>query len=285
MRAKKTLCNALWGWQALHDDLPEEQYRQLGLFSIITVPENAYDEPSMLYHLETAELVVYLVDGTSGIHADDVRWIAQLRALPAALLIVVNKTNLMAEAPAADAVAQMQAQFARPVLALNVQDQSAVHEQLLPLVLKTAPALTVPLAAEITSLRWGVVKQLIRESALMSGLVTLENGDTVDVPALLDLQRRLVHQIGHIYGHAPSDDGERLNAATAVQRLVFDALAHLIARFGPLGRSLAAGLISASSTWMVGHSAQARYTGESPLARFHHILHRDEHHDRAQNTS
>ena len=225
--------------------------------------------------------MIYVVDGTAGIQADDVRWIARLRALPAALLIVINKINLMLDAPAAATLAQMQDQFARPVIALNAQAQQEVHERFLPQMLKACPALTIPLAAEITSLRWRVVGRLIRESAIMSGLVTLENGATVDVQELVSLQRQLVRQIAHVYGYASPDDNGHTSLGTAVQRFFLDSLAHVIARFGPLGRGLAAGLIGASGTWAIGRGAQVHYTGEAPFKHFPGLFRRNGNHGSA----
>jgi len=275
---KKTLCNSLWGWQALADDLPDELIRQLGLFTLVTVPDNAYDESAVIYQLESAELVIYMVDGTVGIRPEDVLWIARLRALPAALLIAINKINLMPEVLAPTALAKMQDQFARPVIQLNAQDVNAVHEQLLPRMLKVCPALTVPLAAEITSLRWRVVSRLIRESALISGLVTLESGTTVDVAALIDLQRRLIQHIARVYGHADPNDNDHANVGTVAQRVILEILARVLARFGPFGRGLAASLIGASGTWTVGYGAQMRYAGAAPFARFNEIFHRNGNH-------
>jgi len=275
---KKTLCNSLWGWQVQGDDLPDELIRQLGLFTLVTVPDNAYDESAVIYQLESADLVIYAVDGTVGIRTEDVRWIARLRALPAALLIVINKINLMPEALTPTALAQMQDQFARPVIQLNAQDVNAMHEQLLPHMLKVCPALTVPLAAEITSLRWRVVGQLIRESAIMSGLVTLENGATVDVAALIDLQRRLVQHIARVYGYADPDNNGHTGVGTVAQRVVLDMLAQVLARFGPLGRGLAAGLIGASGTWAVGYGAQIRYTGAASFPRLNRVFRRNGNH-------
>lgn len=279
---KKTLCNSLWGWQALADDLPDELIRQLGLFTLVTVTDNAYEESAVIYQLEGAELVIYIVDGTAGIRPEDVRWIARLRALPAALLIVINKINLMPEALTPTTSAQMQDQFARPVIQLNAQDVNAVHEQLLPHMLKVCPALTVPLAAEITSLRWRVVGRLIRESAIMSGLVTLENGATVDVGALIDLQRRLVQHIARVYGYADPDNNSHAGVGAVAQRLVLDMVAQVLTRFGPLGRGLAAGLIGASGTWAVGYGTQMRYSGTTLLPHLNGIFRRNEKHDITQ---
>lgn len=275
---KKTLCNSLWGWQALSSDLPEETVRKLGLFTLITPPEDAYDESTALYHLESAELVIYLLDAVAGPRAEDIRWMARLRALPAALIIVLNKANLAGEALTPDVLGQLQDQFARPVLPLNALDVDAVHEQFLSQVLKACPPLAVPLAAEITSLRWRVVGRLIRESAVLGGLVTLENGATVDIHALIELQRRLVKQIARIYGYADPNEVDQAGVLAVVQRLVLDYAAGQLGRWGTVGRGLAASLIGSSGAWAVGRTAQAHYTGQKLPDWWRNPLRRNGHH-------
>ncbi|WP_119071497.1 GTPase domain-containing protein [Aggregatilinea lenta] len=279
---KKTLCNSLWGWQALGDDLPDEVIRPLGLFTLVTIPDNTHDESSVLYHLESADLVIYIVDGTAGTRSQDVHWIARLRALPAAMLIVVNKTNLMPEPPTHDMLADMQAQFARPAIQLDAQDTNSVHEHLLPQILKLCPALAIPLATEITGLRWNVVKQLIRESMIKSGLITLENGATIDVRSLLDLQRCLVQNIARVYGYPSPDGVEQEGVGAIAYRFALDALTQRLAHLDPFVRGLVASLIGVSGTWIVGRNTRTRHTDRPFFPLFDRLFRRGRNHAAAR---
>lgn len=257
---KKTLCNSLWGWGALTENTLEEQpVRRLGLFTLVTPTADTQDDSAITYPLKSADLILYLVDGTVEPVETDVRWIARLRALPPAILIVLNTFGHPTDDLTPERLADLQDRFARPVLKLDVGNQQAAHEHLLPVVLRMCPGLAVPLAAEITSLRWKVVQQLIRESAIMSGLASLENGVTVDIPALLDLQRRLVRQIARVYGYAEDDEHAQTSLISAAQRALLHALARMLNALGPVGQKLAALLIGTSGTWAVGQKAQMRY--------------------------
>ncbi len=277
---KKTLINSLWGWEAL-TELPDEPVHRLGLFTLVTLPEEAGNGDDLLYALESADLVIYLLDGVAGPQPADIRWLARLRALPATLLIVLNKADLLGGTIAPEVLAGLRDQLARPVLPLSASDGRAVHDRFLPAVLKACPQLAVPLAAEITGLRWRVVQRLIHDSAVMSGLSTLENGATVDIHALLDLQRRLLRQIAQVYGFREDDDATP-GPWTLVQRAVLHQLARVMQDLGPLGRRLAALLISVSGTWAAGQQAQAHYDGARPAARLATLLRRSKHHDAGQ---
>ncbi len=258
---KKTLVNSLWGWSALGAETPASPVQKLGLFTLVTPPEDSADDSDATFHLESADLIVYLYDGTEKAHEADIRWIARLRALPPAMLIVQTKVDQLEPPFEPVELVALQDRFARPVIALNTTDQRAVHDVFLPTVLKLCPSLAVPLAAEITGLRWKVVHQIIRESALTSGLASLENGTTVDLPALLDAQRRLVKQIARIYGYNEGDNGGHMDLLAMAEHIGAHVITGQLERLGPQGRKLAATLLGLSGTWVLGYQAQARYNG------------------------
>lgn len=57
---KKTLCNALWGWDAVHDS--NEMSRNFGLLSLVDLPLDPYDVAGVLYRLENTDLIVFVLD-------------------------------------------------------------------------------------------------------------------------------------------------------------------------------------------------------------------------------
>lgn len=279
---KKTLVNSLWGWPALSADTPSGAVQKLGLFTLITPPDDHEDDADVMFHLESADLIVYLIDGAANVAEFDTRWIARLRALPPALLIVQTKVDQMEQPPTPDDLAALQDRFARPVIALDITDQRAVHDVFLATVLKLCPTMAVPLAAEITGLRWKVVRQIIRESALTSGLASLENGPTVDLNALLDAQRRLVKQIARIYGYNEQDDDSRMNLLAMAQHIAAHIASEQLDRLGPQGRRLVTTLLSLSGTWALGHQTHARYNGNIVPRRIASWFGRNGRHDHAE---
>jgi Fe2+ transport system protein B len=167
---KKTLFNNFWAWQAV--DKNGASVRNFGLFSLIDLPHDDYDAAGVLYRLEHADLIIYLLDGD--VKPDDFAWIARLRALNATLLVVLNKIDSWHPDNVAERVAKLQEGLARPVLALSAQNSADVHQRLLPMMLKLCPQLAVPLASELPALRHAVAAHLIRQTTLASLLLCAE---------------------------------------------------------------------------------------------------------------
>jgi len=264
---KRALVNSMWGWPAFDEATAQESIQHLGLFTLVTPPTDESAFSDLLFQLENADLIVYLLDAESSPTEDDIRWIARLRALPPALLIVLTEVDPMEDTPSANRAADLRERFARPVLALNARDMQMVHEQFLPAALRLCPQLTVPLAAEITSLRWKIVRQLIRESALKSGLSSLENSTIVDLPVLLDLQRRLAREIARAYGYGEQGESLWTQGVSAAQHLLLHYAGQSLGNLAPFWQKVALALISMTSTWAFGQQATARFSESGRIKR------------------
>ena len=164
---KKTLCNSLWGWEAVKPS--EETTRNFGLITIIDLPLDPYDMTSVLYRLESIDLVIFVLDAEQGLDPDSFNWVARLRGLNNAMLIVLNKAEHLADDMLSERITGLETQLARPVIALQTDQQQTIRENLLSAVLKICPELATPLAMEITSLRRSVAQNLILQS-IMTGL-------------------------------------------------------------------------------------------------------------------
>ncbi len=278
---KKTLVNSLWGWPALKGSQPTETVRKLGLFTLITPPTDTTDETNIIYHLESADLVIYLIDGLAGPKADDIHWLARLRVLPGTLLIVLNKSDQLNGSMSPPRLEKLQDMFARPVIKLTASDQRVVHDQFLPVVLKACPQLAIPLATEITGLRWQISRQLIRDAAVKSSTLSLENSATIDLPALLDLQRRLVRQIAHIYGYGELDDPNPAQWPRLAQQMVNTYAPRVLALLGPRGKQVVMAALAFGGTWLLGFRTQAKYDVHVPIHRLTRLLSRNGQHDSA----
>jgi hypothetical protein len=253
---KKTLLNSLWGWEAVYGN--HETVRSFGLFTLVDLPTEGYDAANALLRLESADLILYVLDSRAGLTGDSFNWLARLRSLDAALLVLLNCPD---GPPPADALRQLEDRLARPVLTLSVADSVSIHERLIPALLKACPALAVPLANEMVALRASVARHVALQSALECLSAGLEAGSIPDHAPHLDIQKRMLRQIAAIYGY---QSRERTEISGALRRVLDYGLA-LSDHLQGLDNRVRPGVISAGMTLTLGYLAILVYGGYLPL--------------------
>ena len=259
---KKTLCNSLWGWQAVADSA--EMIRSFGLFLLIDLPTDIYDASNVLFRLERAELVLYVLDGSRELQSADFEWIARLRSLNATLLVVANKTDALSKAALKRTLTALEERLARPVIPVVGSDPKAVREQLIPAILNACPTLAEPLAAEIASLRRKVARQLMLRSAMTSMALSFEDSPP-DAHVLLALQMRLIRRIAALYGFKDRGQQVREFLLGLILRVLLRSLGAVSARFPKVREWMVSGTVAAVTTLLIGRLALAYYSAELPV--------------------
>jgi tRNA U34 5-carboxymethylaminomethyl modifying GTPase MnmE/TrmE len=259
---KKTLCNSLWGWHAVSGS--HSAIRHYGLFVLVDLPAEMQDADNVLYPLERAELILYVLDAERGLQSADFQWIARLRTMNATLLIVVNKVDAINTERTTQIISVLQSKLARPVLTVSANDVQAVHAQFIPALLKACPSLAEPLASEIGDLRQRVVRQLILRSILSSFAISITNDGEVDATALLGVQMRLIRRIGTLYGL--KDRGHFLQEMmlSASLRTTMQIMSRAAARLELRSTTLLPAISAMILTLVVGMIATAYYSGRFP---------------------
>ncbi len=259
---KKTLCNSLWGWEAVKAS--EETSRNFGLITLIDLPLDPYDVAGVLYRLEGVDLVIFMLDAEQGLDPDSFNWIARLRGLNSTMLIVLNKIDHFTEGNVAEHIAKLETQLARPVLALKAVDPQDVRENLLSAVLKVCPDLATPLAMEITSLRHSVAQNLIVQ-AMMTGLsISIDGHTRSDVSVLTGLHLRLIRQIAAVYGYKEHAGFRQRLGLTVFLRTALHVVLKQVAHLQRLDNRIGSGVVNIASTFFVGQAAMMFYSAQWP---------------------
>jgi uncharacterized protein (DUF697 family) len=262
---KRALCNSLWGWEVLDHEKPREQIREYGLFTVADLSgEMAFDVETILFRLEGVDLMVYLLDASAGLSAEDFRWIARLRSAEPGLLVVLNVAGILQEESQIGMLADLERRLALPVLPLDVRDGEAVHRSLIPAMLKACPELDVPLANEIGGLRGRMARRLVMQHVVMSAVISLEPVPLIDVSVLIGLQSRMVKRIAAVYGYRGRNDQRRDIMVSGTLGLALRYSIQTAAKAVPFAGWLVSGLVGASATWMIGRVAMAYYGEELP---------------------
>jgi hypothetical protein len=269
---KKTLFNSLWGWEAVNES--RETTRSFGLFTLIDLPLDPYDASSVLYRLENADLILYVLDGRETLTAEGYNWIARLRSIEATLVVVLNHTDEMPKEALPQCVSQLEERLARPVLPLSATNRNDMLGKLIPAMLRVCPDLAVPLANEIPALRVQVARHTVLQSVIGCMTTGLDTVVANDPTAYMGVQMRMIRQIAAIYGYK--------NRERYRERIGLSLLLRWIMRFGlPMTTRLKRleawmrpGIVSAGATLVIGYLAILAYGGHLPrwLQRFAPIV-------------
>lgn len=259
------------------DTMPAYEFQ----YSTAAYSEPAYDsngwhlQDPALWSVMDTDLVIFVVDGAAGLRPADYQWFVRIRAAGCPTLVVLNKIDLLDDN--GDQMTQELGQrLATPVVSISANTGTNVHDRLLSQMLEISPSLTVSLGREVAACRRQAATRLIRQAAAMCGLLGAEPVPLLDVPFQLLAQMRLVMRLAAMYGrpsgHGASGSGELgiaagvgLNAigAGAGREVIMTLLGGLGLRYVaqqfiklvPVLGWLMSGVLSASSTWLVGWAA------------------------------
>ena len=265
---KKTLCNSLWGWDAVQAN--GETTRSFGLITLMDLPLDPYDVTSVMYRLENTDLIIFVLDAKQGLDPDSFNWIARLRSLSAAMLVVLNKVDVIPPDKLQPALQYLESRVARPVIPLKAVDLQDVREHLLAGVLHVCPDLAVPLATEMPSLRYNVALHTVMQAMMNSVTMQLETNPRQDSSVLVGLHLRLVRQIAAIYGYKEQTGlRQRLGLSVMLRWLVSFAIQQA-GRLQQLDNRITGSVVSVASTFLIGRGAMLVYGGHLPrwMARY-----------------
>ncbi|QPC80925.1 hypothetical protein G4Y79_14545 [Phototrophicus methaneseepsis] len=196
---KKTLLNSLWDWDAVEES--SESVRNYGLFTLIDLSADAYDVASIMYRLENAELVVYVLDCAQGLTPESYNWIARLRSLDTTLLVILSRADELPKAALKSRLETLEKKLARPILPIVANDKQAVQGDFVKSVLRLCPDLSAPLASEIPALRSAVARRMVIQ-AVMTSLQAVSDGSELSLTHdLKQVQANLIREIAGIYGY------------------------------------------------------------------------------------
>ncbi len=279
---KSLLFNRLRGWvisgreggTAVSDIFELEadlRLESLGVFVLADLPsrleESGLSSPALMMNLCDPALVVYLLDATTGVTADDYRWVAALRATGKPLLVVLNKCDLAGDETTITQEANEK--LGMPVIPISAHTGHNVEARLLPAMLDAVPRLAVPLGRELRSLRRHAARRVIRQAALLSGVVGAQPVPLLDLPFQVMIQVGVVMRVGAAYGYVPTGSLNREVVGTVVGTLGIRYLALALVKFIPFVGWAVAGLLSGAMTFLIGEAAICYYEVDAqvPLSR------------------
>ncbi len=209
------------------------------------------DAEELLLLLGDPALALYVIDAGRGVLAVDYRWVATLRGGGRPVLVALNNSAPDDGAAVAEAARRLGA----TVIPIDAASGWNVEAALLPALLNTVPRLAVPLGREIQALRQTAARRIIRQTALLVGILGGQPIPLLDLPFQIMLQSGMVMRVGASFGYAPGGGLNREIVATVAGALAVRYLAQTLVKLVPLLGWAAGGALAAGSTLLIGEAA------------------------------
>jgi len=241
-----------------------------GPFTLIDTPGHLPDV--MKSGMTEASIIVFLLDATTGLRAEDRELYENIRKLQKPTIIAVNKVDTLKGGEAGDQLATEVAAMlgALGVIPISARTGENIVEELIPAMIQASPEAALIIGHELPAFRREAAQKIIRTATLVSLAAGLQPIPLIDIPILLGTQIRLVLRLAALYGE-PLDSADALKharelTATMIGGLGLRFLAEQAAKAVPFGGDVVAGVIAGSATWSIGQVALEYYEGEKQVS-------------------
>ena len=246
-------------------------HEDFGLFSVIRMADPnepidvsaASDNHDHALMMQSADLIVWILDGTVGLRPWEHEQLCRVRAMSQPLLVVVNKCD---EMRGTEEVIRIGKLLAQPVFAISAQDGAGVIDHLLPAMVSACPHLVMALGREVPAWRKVAVQQTTQRAAVLSGLAGLEPVPLLDIPFQVLIQMRLMLRIAAMFGEPVGDRYSRELMATLIGGAGLRYLAQQLAKLVPLVGWVISGALAWVGTCAIGRIAAAYFENGRSLS-------------------
>jgi small GTP-binding protein len=240
-----------------------------GPFTLVDTPGHLPDV--MDSGLAQASVIVFLIDASKGLQAEDRELFNHVKHLNKPTIIAVNKIDALKADEGGDHLAtEVAIALDTPgVIPISAKTGQNVADELIPVIIEASPEAALAVGRELPAYRREAAQRIIRNATLVSLAAGLEPVPFIDIPILLGTQLRLVVRLGALYGE-PMNNEEARNrirevVVTILSGLSLRLLAEQAAKAVPFGGDVVAGAIAAAATWSIGQVALEYYEGNGKI--------------------
>ncbi|GCE12368.1 GTPase [Tengunoibacter tsumagoiensis] len=240
-----------------------------GPFTLVDTPGHLPDV--MESGMAQASVIVFLIDGSRGLQAEDRELYRVIKHLNKPVVVVVNKVDSLKGGESGDQLAtEIAVLLDTPgVIPISARTGANIAEELIPVIIDASPEAALAIGRELPAYRRMAAQRVIRNSTLVSFAAGVEPIPFIDIPILLGTQLRLVLRLAALYGEPLDSEDTRRNAreliATIVGGLGMRYLAQQAAKVVPFGGDFVAGAIAGAATWSIGQVALEYYEGNKQV--------------------
>ncbi len=226
-----------------------------------------------------SDVAVLVLDGAAGLHQSDFDLYESLRTAGVPLVVALNKIDLI-KRDLSDAQEDIERKLGSLVIPISAKTGAGVGEQLLPAIVEAHPWMTVALGRALPPYRREFCNRLVRNAAILNGLIAAEPIPGIDIPLLLAAQVRLVLRIAAIYGESLSVRHARELLTTIAGGVALRYAAAELGKLIPGPGWLIAAAVTGAGTLAIGRVAVSyfesgkRLTPTQLRARYRQLLRR-----------
>ncbi|MBV9390487.1 MAG: GTP-binding protein [Verrucomicrobia bacterium] len=236
-----------------------------GPFTLVDTPGHL---PSVMESgMDQASVIVFLIDASSGLQAEDRELYETIKKLKKPTIIAVNKVDTLKGGEAGDQFATEVAVLLSAVGVIPISGKTGtnVAEELIPAIIEASPEAALAIGRELPTFRRQAAQRIIRNATLLTLTAGLEPIPFIDIPIILGVQARLVLKLAALYGESMDDSDARKHARELIAAMVgglgMRYVAEQVAKLVPFGGDFVAGAIAAASTWSMGEVSLEYYQG------------------------
>ena len=204
--------------------------------------------------VQGADLVLLLLDAAAGVRQSDHDLYTTLRGLQKPVVIALNKADLVKKDLPWILENAEKLLGIRPI-PISAQTGMGIVEGLLPAILNAQPAVAVAMARALPDVREHIVNRIVRRTAWINALISLQPVPGLDIPILLASQTRMVLRIAAAYGESLNVSHARELLTTMAGSLLSRYLGSQAAKLVPGLGWIVSAAISAVTTWGIGQAA------------------------------
>jgi len=241
-----------------------------GPFTLVDTPGHLPDV--MESGLAQASVIVFLIDASKGLQAEDRELFDHIRPLKKPTIVAINKIDALKGSEGGDHLAtEIAIALDTPgVLPISAKTGENIAEELIPIIIDASPEAALAIGRELPAYRSEAAQRIIRNATLVGLAAGLEPIPFIDIPILLGTQLRLVLRLAALYGEPMDDEDAKKRArqmvATLLSGLSLRILAEQAAKAVPFGGDFVAGAIAAAATWSIGQVALQYYEGDRGIS-------------------
>lgn len=241
-----------------------------GPFTLVDTPGHLPDV--MESGLAQASVIVFLIDASKGLQAEDRELFHHIKPLQKPTIVVINKIDALKGGEGADHLAtEIAIALDTPgVIPISARTGQNIADELIPVLIEASPEAALAIGRELPAYRREAAQRVIRNATLMGLAAGLEPIPFIDIPILLGTQIRLVLRLAALYGDAMNEEDAKKHMREMITTLLgglgLRLLAEQAAKVVPFGGDFVAGAIAAAATWSIGQVALEYYEGNRSIS-------------------